>query len=170
MKGYNYWSYAPYKPLLWNTGDIYICRIVPYEKGIHFEWLKNDEEKFEIYFRIRDDGEFVLCGSTNKSEFDMSSGYVTDVADIASQYHIYGCEWTPETITLYLDGEAYATYDLTSSEIFTALAEGELLSLALGNGYYNVNSTADTTSPTEYVIDYVRLYQKENTGGLWLSK
>ena len=26
MKGYNLWSYAPYKPLLRNVGDIYICR------------------------------------------------------------------------------------------------------------------------------------------------
>ena len=99
----------------------------------------------------------------NKSEFDMSSGFVTDVADAASQYHIYGCEWTPETITLYLDGEAYATYDLTSSDIFTSLAGGELLSLALGNGYYNPNdNTNATTFPTEYVIDYVRLYQKQD--------
>ena len=97
----------------------------------------------------------------NKSEFDMSSGYVTDVAEIDSKYHIYGCEWTPESITLYLDGEAYATYDLTSNDVFTSLKEGELLSLAFGNEYYKVSDN-ETTFPTEYVIDYVRLYQKQN--------
>ena len=27
MKGNNYWSYAPYRPLLTDVGDIYICRL-----------------------------------------------------------------------------------------------------------------------------------------------
>ena len=39
MKGYNFWSYAPYKPLLRDVGDIYICRIAPNKNNIHFEWL-----------------------------------------------------------------------------------------------------------------------------------
>lgn len=29
MKGHSNWSYAPYKPLMTNCGDIYINRIVP---------------------------------------------------------------------------------------------------------------------------------------------
>ena len=39
MKGYSLWSYAPYKPLLRNVGDIYICRVAPNKNSIHFEWL-----------------------------------------------------------------------------------------------------------------------------------
>ena len=37
MKKPKTWSYAPYKPLFFNTGDIYVCRVVPHEKSIHFE-------------------------------------------------------------------------------------------------------------------------------------
>ena len=40
MRGTNTWSYAPYKPLLTEVGDIYICRIAPYEASIHVEWLE----------------------------------------------------------------------------------------------------------------------------------
>lgn len=40
MKGYNYWSYSPYKPILKDAGNPYICRIVPSENAIHFEWLE----------------------------------------------------------------------------------------------------------------------------------
>jgi beta-glucanase (GH16 family) len=97
----------------------------------------------------------------NKSEFDMSSISATEVTGI-NEYHIYGCEWTPTEIKLTVDGEAYATYDLTSNVVFTALAEGELLSLALGNGYYNPNDNTGTEFQGEYVIDYVRLYQTKD--------
>ena len=37
MKGYNGWSYRPYKPFLFDSGDIYICRVVPSENAVHFE-------------------------------------------------------------------------------------------------------------------------------------
>jgi len=117
MKGYNYWSYAPYKPLLWNTGDIYVCRIVPYENSIHFEWLKNEDDKFEVYFRIRDDGEFVLCGSTDKSEFDIT-GLTEDTdyefyvksGDKKSRIRLARCGKSVGTVVNYLhpEDEAYS--------------------------------------------------------------
>ncbi len=69
MKGYNYWSYAPYKPLLWDSGDIYICRVCPEEDRIHIEWLEAGEA--EVYARKRECGEFALCGKTDKREFDI---------------------------------------------------------------------------------------------------
>lgn len=72
MKGYNLWSYAPYKPLLTDVGDIYICRVAPYEGGIHFEWLSEKGEKYSIFCRKRDNGDYALCGETDKGEFDIT--------------------------------------------------------------------------------------------------
>ena len=43
MKGTKLWSYAPYSPPLRDTGGIYICRIVPGETSIHFEWIPGAE-------------------------------------------------------------------------------------------------------------------------------
>ena len=117
MNGYNYWSYAPYKPLLWNTGDIYICRIVPYENSIHLEWLENNGESFEIYFRIRNEGEFILCGSTAKSEFDITGltentdyEFYVRSGDKKSRIRLARCGKSVGTVVNYLhpDDEVYA--------------------------------------------------------------
>ncbi|MBQ4605272.1 MAG: exo-alpha-sialidase [Clostridia bacterium] len=42
MKGVNTWSFAPYKPFLFDTGDIYICRLYPGEGKIGLDWLPLD--------------------------------------------------------------------------------------------------------------------------------
>ena len=117
MKGYNYWSYAPYKPFLWNTGDIYICRIVPYENSIHFEWLKNEDDKFEAYFRKRNDGEFILCKTTDKCEFDIAGltentdyEFYVKSGDKKSRIRLARCGKSVGTVVNYLhpEDEAYS--------------------------------------------------------------
>ena len=71
MKGSSAWSHAPYAPLMWDTGDIYICRVVPYETSIHFEWLAMEANEYSIFYRVRGEGEFVCAGSTAACEFDI---------------------------------------------------------------------------------------------------
>jgi len=63
MKGYNLWSYHPYRPLLTEVGDIYICRIAPGADCIHFEWLAETGKSYEIFCRKRGEGIFVLSGT-----------------------------------------------------------------------------------------------------------
>ena len=71
MKGYNKWSYAPYKPLLTEVGDIYICRVVPGKTAIHFEWLGEFGE-CEVFYRKRNEEKFEFCGKTSENEYDIS--------------------------------------------------------------------------------------------------
>lgn len=71
MKGYNYWSYSPYKPLLRDVGDIYICRLAPGVDYIHFEWLDCSCDGYSVYYRKRGDGEFILSGKTDGTEWDI---------------------------------------------------------------------------------------------------
>lgn len=71
MKGYNLWSHHPYRPLLTEVGDIYICRVVPSKNSIHFEWLVEDNTEFSIYCSKRGENNFVCCGNTSKGEFDI---------------------------------------------------------------------------------------------------
>ena len=73
MKGYNLWSYAPYKPLLRNVGDIYVCRIVPYENSIHFEWLDIGAGEYSVFCRERNESDFILCGKTSDTQFDVEN-------------------------------------------------------------------------------------------------
>ena len=57
------WSYAPYKPYFHETGDIYICRVVPSETAIHLEWLPV-ADTYEIYYRLRNTDAFTLYEAT----------------------------------------------------------------------------------------------------------
>lgn len=71
MNGCTTWSYAPYRPFLWEVGDIYICRIVPSVNSIHIEWLEG-EKSFEIFYRVCGEEAFTSCGKTDKNEFDIT--------------------------------------------------------------------------------------------------
>ncbi len=53
------------------AGEPYICRVVPSENAIHFEWLgeKND---YRVYCRVRETGEYSLVGETDGTEFDIT--------------------------------------------------------------------------------------------------
>ena len=73
MKGQNQWSYAPYRPFLWNVGDIYICRIAPSATTIHLEWLSAEENSYEIFCRKRGDEAFAPIGKTAALEYDITN-------------------------------------------------------------------------------------------------
>lgn len=76
MQGQNTWSYAPYKPFLYETGDIYICRVAPSETAIHLEWL--DAGKLcSVFCRVRGEEAFSHCGDTAATAFDIT-GLQTD--------------------------------------------------------------------------------------------
>ena len=117
MKGYNSWSYKPYKPLMTNVGDIYICRIVPKENSIHFEWLGNEETEFEIYCRKCGDGEFIHCGNTQNNEYDITNltentdyEFYVQSSDKKSRVRLARCGKSVGTVVNYLhpNDEAYS--------------------------------------------------------------
>ena len=68
MKPHKNWSFSPYKPLFFDTGDIYICRVAPTEDTISFDWLPLDDEKaqYTVYCRERDTGEFAVIKQTEE--------------------------------------------------------------------------------------------------------
>ena len=54
MKGVTSWSFAPYKPPLFDTGDIYICRLYPGEGKIGMDWLPSENaESYTVHLRLR---------------------------------------------------------------------------------------------------------------------
>ena len=110
MKGYNKWSYAPYRPFLWEVGDPYVCRVAPSKNAIHFEWLALDEgAEYEILCRRRDNDQYVLCGKTTATEFDIigleeDTDYVFFVrsGDKKSRVRIARCADAVGTVVNYL--------------------------------------------------------------------
>ena len=73
MVGYSGWSYRPYKPLLWNSGDIYVCRVAPEKNSIHLEWLPVGPVEYSIFYRDRTvEKGFLLAGTTAADQFDIT--------------------------------------------------------------------------------------------------
>ncbi|MBE6537123.1 MAG: hypothetical protein E7673_04135 [Ruminococcaceae bacterium] len=77
MKGYNKWSYSPYRPFFFDAGEIYISRIAPSEFSVHLEWLCEKKEKHSVYYKKREDTEFTLFGEIFDTECDVD-GLTTD--------------------------------------------------------------------------------------------
>ena len=104
MKGHNLWSYAPYRPFLWEVGDIYICRIAPGKNRIHFEWLDAGGEPYVVYIRPRG-------GETFKKYLETAE-CVCDITGLAEQtdYEFYvECGAKKSRIRLARTGETVGT-------------------------------------------------------------
>ena len=164
MKGYNYWSYAPYKPLLWETGDIYICRVVPSENSIHFEWLKNDEDSYDIYYRERDNGDFIFCGSTDVNEYDIKElredtdyEFYVESGNKKSRTRLARCGKSVGTVVNYFhpDDKAYAfSGSYLCSPSLVRHPDGFLLA---SMDFYGVDSPQNLTL----------IYRSDDDGNTW---
>jgi len=117
MKGYSFWSYDPYKPPLFETGDIYINRIAPTASAIHFEWNNADCAEYSVYCRKRDEGEFALIGTTTALEYDITGlengsdyEFYVQSGDKKSRIRLARCANAVGTVVNYLhpDDDAYS--------------------------------------------------------------
>ena len=70
MKGHSLWSFAPYRPPLFDVGTVYICRIAPVDTAVHFEWLPCGEP-CRVYFRKRGEGEFIYADTVTSCEYTL---------------------------------------------------------------------------------------------------
>jgi len=90
-------------------------------------------------------------------------------------YQVIGFEWTSEDMTVYINGEEFYNYNWTKSVQLDGLNDmTDFLNpvfIRLNNHLIPKNIPSDYSSlPCEFFIDYVRLYQKPNTGGLWIAE
>jgi len=74
MRGHSGWNYAPYQPLVWNGGDIYVCRLAPGRDRIAMEWLPVDGEgEYAVYLRERgSEAAFENVGTTAETQYTVS--------------------------------------------------------------------------------------------------
>lgn len=83
MKGYNGWSYRPRRPLGYEVGDPYICRVVPGAHSVRLEWLTEAGKTYTVFFRRRGEGEFRKSGESASGEWEL-----TDLAE-GTDYEFY---------------------------------------------------------------------------------
>ncbi|MBO5211901.1 MAG: family 16 glycosylhydrolase [Clostridia bacterium] len=89
-------------------------------------------------------------------------------------YQIIGYEWTPEKMTIYVNGEVFYTYNWTTSVQLDGLKDmSDFLNpmfVRINNHLLPKNIPSDySTLPAEFFVDYVRIYQKDGVGGIWLA-
>lgn len=115
MKGHSCWSYRPYRPLLTEVGEPYICRVVPSERAIHLEWLLVERARYEIFCRQRGAEAFACCGTTTETSYDITglieqAEYECYVAagDTSSRIRLARCGPSVGTVVNYLHPEDQA--------------------------------------------------------------
>ena len=95
-----------------------------------------------------------------------------DLENLDNEYHIYGYEWTPTEVSMWVEGEKYMTFDITKSYDLHKDMKGFHDPMAL---MFNMHVFSDDYSfqpnliddnmaalPAEYCIDYYRVYQKKD--------
>ena len=117
MKGNNTWSYAPYRPFLTDVGDIYVCRIVPDQTSIHFEWLDTECASYTVFYRKRNTEDFLQAGTTIATEYticdltpDTDYEFFVASEEKKSRVRLARCGEAIGTVVNYLhpDDDAYA--------------------------------------------------------------
>ena len=125
-----------------------------------------------------------LYGGDRVSSGTESSYKITDYG-----WHTYGMLWTPNEISLFVDGECYMSYNLNenfSNDASAAVGMADFqnpLCIILNNhlftpaytgaagGAWAVDYTVnDAFSSAVFDIDYVRLYQKPNESEIYFAK
>lgn len=91
------------------------------------------------------------------------SGWNRQTYNIADDFHTFGIEWDEDQITWFYDGEAYHTMkreDVGTRPWVFDQPFFFILNLAVG-GTLGGMVSPDTVFPSQYLVDYVRVYEKQ---------
>lgn len=116
--------------------------------------------------------------------------------NLSNEYHTYGLLWTPEEISMYVDGEKYITYDISAdnklwqglgtiqsdghgTDLLTEQAFHSPMDIILGIGISTKENCSWDSSRwlidsefkgIDYFVDYIRLYQNTTIDNTLLIK
>lgn len=76
LQGAVKWSYMPYRPCMFQAGDIIVTRIVPDEHSIYLEWI-NECGNVCLMYKKHDDTDFIQA-CTSDSDSARLTGLTTD--------------------------------------------------------------------------------------------
>jgi len=87
----------------------------------------------------------------------------TEVKNMNGEFHTYAVDWTPESITAYVDGMEYFKYDDTSNELTWPFDQPQniILNLTMGGGWGGLEGMDESVTSQKMTVDYVRVYEKK---------
>jgi beta-glucanase (GH16 family) len=92
-----------------------------------------------------------------------NKGATVELPDAHKNFHVYAVEWSPEKIDFFVDEINYFTFENEGKGIEEWPFDQPfylILNLAIGGGWGGQQGVDDTLFPHQYIIDYVKVYQK----------
>jgi beta-glucanase (GH16 family) len=84
------------------------------------------------------------------------------VKGLSEDFHVYTCEWTPETVTILVDGNAYFTFKKEAAYQWPEWPFDKpfhlILNVAVGGNWGGQKGVDDSIFPQKMEVDYVRVY------------
>lgn len=77
--------------------------------------------------------------------------------DLSADFHVFGCEFTPETVKYFFDGDLVQTVDATRFPH----SEQNIWLTVVAAGLGGTKAVDDTKLPAAAEFDYVRFYEKQ---------
>lgn len=140
--------------------------------GIKNPWPANGEIDIMEYYRVNGEATILAnaawADESKRAKWDEAkvpfSDFLKKDPDWPSKFHVWRMEWTEDFIKLYLDDQLLNEVNLTETinpDGFNPFHQPHylLLNLAIGG---NGGDPSFSVFPSEYLVDYVRVYQKEN--------
>ncbi len=104
MRGCTRWNYTPYRPLIDRRGEIYITRIVPSKNSVYFEFLRAQNEEYEVFYKEKNEKEWLFFGKI-EDDFCQINGLCE-----GKDYCFYlSCKGTKSSVRLARTGECVGT-------------------------------------------------------------
>lgn len=135
--------------------------------GVRGEWPSNGEVDVMEYYENKILANFAFASSKRYQA-------IWDGADIPmsafnpsweDSYHIWSLEWTENKMEILLDGVSMNSIDLSKtfnkSDGKNPFRQAQYLILNLALGGNRGGSLLNTTFPSQYLIDYVRIYTQK---------
>lgn len=143
--------------------------------NIHQHYLEDTDETDENGEPIKEHVDIQTTGSTINNQ---EAYTFTNAQNLYNEYHTYGFEWTEEKMSIYVDGTLVCTWNLDAESLAAyglrpdATGFDTTLSVIFGNNLITSETDGFDASqmvesneeslPTEYDIDWIRLYQKND--------
>lgn len=134
--------------------------------------VENFAESDAVYANLHDwyeDGGHVAFGEeTTKFAIASRKGTLEGGEDFSEAYHTFGCEWTEEKLTFYVDGNKTTEIDISASDM-NIFHMPQYLIFGSGTGENSTNKYPLPPSDVfswEYIIESCRIYQIPGVGSL----
>lgn len=117
--------------------------------GKFFKTAKTDQ----MYMR------FIYGKWNNKKDHSVPIANFHKKYKAVEQWHIYGFEWTNDTMNWFIDGEKVHT-KTKGIDIPAQDWPNKRMCLVINNGLLNVVEEGNTTFPNSLILDYLEIYQQ----------